>query len=176
MCRSLCASRERYLGRGLGKRSTNSDILRSLGENVDVVVRNPDAIRPWQHVFEPQRGCLILCENLFDEGDRWASAWNFGPVDADAKPVSWIVDQLVARWPAEGRWIADPSSQPHEAHYLKLDCSKARAELGWRPVWDLQQSLEHIVSWHESWLEGGDVLDASHALLDTYISDSLRAS
>jgi CDP-glucose 4,6-dehydratase len=106
-------------------------------------------VRPWQHVLEPLSGYLILAEKLFSEGPAYAEGWNFGPADEDAKPVQWIVEQLAAQWGEGASWQLDSNPQPHEAHYLKLDCSKARAKLGWHPRWDLQTTLESIIRWHK---------------------------
>lgn len=132
------------------------DILRSLERGEPVIVRNPHAIRPWQHVLEPLSGYLTLAEKLYIDGQAWAEAWNFGPNDIDARPVQWIVEELAQRW-GNGKWQLDPREHPHEATYLKLDISKAQARLGWRPRWKLQQALEEIVAWQRSWLAGDDM-------------------
>lgn len=133
------------------------DILRALEASVPVIVRHPNAIRPWQHVLEPLSGYLILAEKLHDEGQQWAQAWNFGPRDADARPVGWIVEQMVKLWGGNGSWQLDGQNNPHEASYLKLDISKANARLGWQPRWTLDEALEHIVEWHRAWLAKEDV-------------------
>jgi CDP-glucose 4,6-dehydratase len=133
------------------------DILRAFESDRPVILRNPLSTRPWQHVLEPLSGYLLLAEKLYSEGQRWAQGWNFGPRDEDAQPVQWIVEQMAAQWGGNAAWQLDASAQPHEAHYLKLDISKARSQLGWQPRWDLAQALERITSWHQAWLAGGDM-------------------
>lgn len=128
------------------------DILRAFEENVSAIIRNPQSIRPWQHVLEPLSGYLILAESLYINGQLDAEAWNFGPSDEDAKPVKWIVDKMALLWQRGGSWKVDTDDHPHEAHYLKLDTSKSKNRLGWYPRWDLNKTLENIVFWHSSWL------------------------
>ena len=110
------------------------DILRAVEKDAPALVRNPLAIRPWQHVLEPLSGYLILAEALCRDPEAAAEAWNFGPRDEDARPVQWIVERMCAAWGQGAEWIRDESVQPHEAHYLKLDISKARARLTGSPA------------------------------------------
>jgi len=124
------------------------DILNSVAASKDVVLRNPNAVRPWQHVLEPLNGYMLLAEKLFLEGQQWAQAWNFGPHDTDAKPVSWIADHLIKSLKSASKWSHDASNQPHEAQALKLDCSKAMQTLGWSPAWSLSECIENIAQWH----------------------------
>jgi len=141
------------------------DIMRAIGEGREVLIRNPLAIRPWQHVLEPLSGYLVLCQALWERPDAAApsavGAWNFGPRDEDARPVQWIVERLCALWSQNGggdaRWTHDQSVHPHEAHYLKLDISKARAQLGWSPRWTLPEALDRIVAWQRAWQSGQDM-------------------
>lgn len=133
------------------------DILRSFEKKQPVVIRNPHATRPWQHVLEPLSGYLILAERLFEKGQDFAEGWNFGPHDEDARPVSWIVEHLVREWGAGASWQLDSVEQPHEANYLKLDISKANARLAWQPRWPLATALQKIIEWHRVWLGKGDV-------------------
>ncbi|MBL1215744.1 MAG: CDP-glucose 4,6-dehydratase [Ignavibacteriae bacterium] len=133
------------------------DIMKTFIKNKPVIIRSPYAIRPWQHVIEPLNGYLILAEKLFEEGPKFAEGWNFGPTDEDAKPVSWIVDKLVSLWGQDAKWELDSNINPHEANYLKLDCSKANALLDWRPKTNLQTALEWIVEWYRDYQRGGDV-------------------
>lgn len=109
------------------------DILRSLLAGEVVRVRNPQAVRPWQHVLEPLDGYLTLGQKLYQEGPRFGEAWNFGPHEADAEPVERIVQRICRLWGGSARYEIDRGEHPHEARYLKLDCSKARSVLGWRP-------------------------------------------
>ena len=133
------------------------DIMNGIAANRVVPIRNPGAIRPWQHVLEPLQGYLMLAEKLHDEGATFAGAWNFGPGDADCRPVRWIVARLSEEWGDGVRWEIDTRIQPHEANYLKLDSSKAMARLGWRPRWDLTAALRSIVRWQRAHLAGGDM-------------------
>ena len=126
------------------------DLIRSFVAKRPCLIRNPAAIRPWQFVLEPLRGYLMLAERLSEDGARFASAWNFGPVEGDAKPVSWVADELARSWGSGASWAQDPAVHPHEARYLKLDTSKARQDLGWRPLLPLQSGLEWIVEWYRA--------------------------
>jgi CDP-glucose 4,6-dehydratase len=133
------------------------DILRAFERGEPVVIRNPHATRPWQHVLEPLSGYLVLAQRLYTGGAAVAEGWNFGP-DEEARPVQWIVEQMVQRWGDSARWQLDGAQRhPHEAHFLKLDISKARARLHWHPRWPLPTALEHIVTWHRAWLARADV-------------------
>ena len=133
------------------------DILKSFENQESVLVRNPSAIRPWQHVLEPLSGYLTLAERLYIGDDICAEAWNFGPEDDDVKPVRTIIEYLVERWDSSANWFQDESEQPHEAQLLKLDISKAKTLLEWTPKWSLFTALDSVVEWHKEWLEGGDV-------------------
>lgn len=133
------------------------DILRAFAREQPVVIRNPLATRPWQHVLEPLSGYLLLAEKLYIEGAAFAQGWNFGPHDDDVQPVEWILDHMVARWGRGACWQRDTAPQPHEAQLLKLDISKARAKLKWHPLWSLAHALDNIVDWHQAWLEGADI-------------------
>lgn len=146
------------------------DILRAFERQQSVVIRNPGATRPWQHVLEPLSGYLALAEKLFIEGNDWAEAWNFGPRDEDARPVSWIVEQLAGAWGADARWQIDDGQHPHEAHFLKLDISKARGRLGWEPRWNLSTALQQITRWHRAWLTKQDMRELCLAQIQEYQS------
>jgi CDP-glucose 4,6-dehydratase len=132
------------------------DIMRAALAGEQVRVRNPNSIRPWQHVLNPLSGYLMLAQTL-GEAPELAEGWNFGPADEDARPVGWIVQRIAARWPDDLRWVQDDGPHPHEARYLKLDSSKARARLGWRPGLDLEATLESIVDWYRELRGGGDM-------------------
>ncbi|MGQ3685079.1 MAG: CDP-glucose 4,6-dehydratase [Candidatus Loosdrechtia sp.] len=118
------------------------DVMRAFLDGRSAVIRYPNARRPWQHVLEPLSGYLFLAEKLWHDGSLFSQAWNFGPDDGDAKPVSWIVEYLVNVWGEGANWQVDKGNHPHEAHCLKLDCSKARALLGWTPKLHLSTALE----------------------------------
>ncbi len=152
------------------------DLLNSIAANEDLVLRNPEAIRPWQHVLEPLAGYLQLAEKLHEEGDLWAQAWNFGPHDADARSVSWIVEQLIEECKSSTRWRRESAAQPHEAQHLKLDCSKARQQLGWNPAWGLEHCLKEIAAWHSAWTEGEDMQQFSLQTIERHRQASRSVS
>jgi CDP-glucose 4,6-dehydratase len=133
------------------------DILKAFEISKSVVVRNPLSTRPWQHVLEPLSGYLVLAEHLYQYGQEYAEAWNFGPKEEDCKPVNWILDKMVATWGEGAGWELDQNNHPHEAGYLKLDCSKAAARLNWQPKWNLEHTLGLIVNWHQDWRAGKNI-------------------
>lgn len=126
------------------------DFLRAIDSGQPLVIRYPHAIRPWQHVLEPLAGYLQLAEKLHTQNSSFAEAWNFGPEEADARPVEWLVNNLCARIP-NACWQKEEAPQPHEAGTLKLDSSKAKRRLEWRPRWHLDQALARTVDWHLAW-------------------------
>jgi CDP-glucose 4,6-dehydratase len=121
-----------------------------------VRVRNPNSIRPWQHVLNPLSGYLVLAQGLCESPEH-ATGWNFGPADEDARPVGWIVERMAELWPEELRWVLDEGPHPHEARYLKLDSSRAKGRLGWRPPVELDEALQSIVDWYQALREGADM-------------------
>ena len=151
------------------------DLLHAIAEGRRADIRNPNAIRPWQHVLEPLCGYMMLAERLFAEGPAWAEPWNFGPADSDARPVAWLADQLVSLWGDGAAWRSTAQDgQPHEANWLKLDCSKARQTLGWIPRWDLRTSLGVIVDWQRAWLDGRDMADVTLEQIEKYESTPIH--
>lgn len=150
------------------------DILRAFARGEAVRIRNPHAIRPWQHVLEPLRGYLMLVENLTKDGFTFAEGWNFGPNDDDARPVGWIVDEMAKRWGAGANWTVDRGKHPHEADYLKLDISKARAKLRWQPVLTLIESLDLIVDWAKASAAGHDARKLTLKQINQY-QERIRA-
>jgi CDP-glucose 4,6-dehydratase len=133
------------------------DVMRALEKHEPVLIRNPHAIRPWQHVLEPLSGYLLLAERLYIHGQLDAEGWNFGPRDEDARPVQWIVEHLCEQWSRDASWTLQPGGYPHEASFLKLDISKARQRLQWTPSWTLETALKNITEWHQAWLQGLDM-------------------
>lgn len=150
------------------------DILRACSAGEPVHIRNPHAIRPWQHVLEPLSGYLALAEQLWDKGARFCGGWNFGPEERDARPVSWIVEHVTRRWGEGASWELEAGDHPHEAHYLKLDCSKARAELGWQPRWGLNQALDNTIVWHKAYLAGDDLREMCLEQVHAYSRSQLE--
>jgi len=143
------------------------DIMRAALSGAPIPIRNPEAVRPWQHVLNPLGGYLRLAEALGEE-PRHASGWNFGPADDDVRPVRWIADRLTELWPGELRWELDPGPHPHEARHLALDSTKARRELGWAPAWDLEEALARIVEWYRELDAGGDMRAVSLAQIERF--------
>ena len=150
------------------------DILRAFERGKPVVVRNLEAVRPWQHVLEPLSGYLMLAERLYDEGLAWAEAWNFGPEDRDARSVEWILNHMVTTWGGNARWGLDVGRQPHEATYLKLDISKTKGRLGWSSRWSLPTALEQIIAWHRAWMAGDDMRHYCLAEIEHYTNTSVN--
>lgn len=144
------------------------DMLRAIEVNQPVVIRSPGAIRPWQHVLEPLSGYLLLAEKMWFDGKEYADGWNFGPDDNDAKPVSWIIDAITKKWGDKASWKLDERTHPHEAHYLKLDCSKAKAVLGWFPKWNIETTLDQIILWHRAYLDGRDMREVTLKQISSY--------
>lgn len=146
------------------------DCVKSLLSGEKILIRNPHAIRPWQHVLEPLSGYLLLAQRLYEDGPRYGEGWNFGPRDEDAKPVEWIVQRLCGRWGKSASYVLDQGDHPHEAHYLKLDCSKATSELGWRPRWGLERALDSIIDWTLAYGEKRDLREVCLKQIEEYLS------
>jgi CDP-glucose 4,6-dehydratase len=144
------------------------DVLAAFEQGRRANIRNPNATRPWQHVMEPLRGYLTLAEQLFEHGPSFGEGWNFGPNDEDAKPVGWIVEQMAALWGADAQWQVDTGEHPHEAHYLKLDISKARTRLGWHPALSLKDALALIIDWSKQRAAGANIRLLTLAQLQAY--------
>jgi len=132
------------------------DIFRAALAGAPIRIRNPAAVRPWQHVLNPLSGYLRLAERAWEDRGA-AQGWNFGPADEDARPVGWIVDRIGELWDGDLPREVDPGPHPHEAHWLKLDSSLARARLGWSPPWDLAEGLRRTADWYRAYRDGEDV-------------------
>jgi CDP-glucose 4,6-dehydratase len=143
------------------------DMIRATMEGRITRLRNPGAVRPWQHVLEPLSGYLLLAERLCLEGQVFAEGWNFGPADNDAKSVDWIAGELASLWD-EIQWENDNTSHPHEAHHLKLDCTKAHARLGWAPLLPISQALSWTVRWYQAYANGSDMRNLTEEQIETY--------
>lgn len=143
------------------------DAIRAFEKNQALVIRNPLATRPWQHVLEPLSGYLVLAQTLYQQGQDYASGWNFGPDDEDARSVQEVIDLFIEYWGSGACWHQDSSAQPHEAQLLRLNCAKSKAKLNWRPKWHLENALEKIVTWHHAFNEGLDM----RAITQSHIQD-----
>lgn len=146
------------------------DFIRSIAKGEEVKIRSPYAIRPWQHVLEPLTGYLTLAAKLFSEGPKYAEGWNFGPYDNDARTVEWITDTICRFWGDGASFSIDTDPKPHEANYLKLDWSKAKAELGWIPKWDIETTLKSIVNWNKAYINGKNIRAVCYNQIEMYYS------
>jgi len=146
------------------------DFIRAISQGKRVKIRSPYAIRPWQFVLEPLTGYLTLAANLYLNGANYGQAWNFGPDDSDARPVNWIINEICAHWGKGASFEIDKNPQPHEATYLKLDCSKAKSLLDWHPRWKLERTIASIVEWYKVYFDGGSIED----ICDIQINDFLN--
>lgn len=144
------------------------DCLRSIQAGEKIILRNPEAIRPWQYVLEPLSGYLLLAEKLYTVGNKYNGAWNFGPCDSDAQPVEFLVKKLCQILKINDGYHIEKNSELHEARYLKLDCSKAKNELGWQEKGSVELTLEKIASWHKAYQEGEDIRAVCLAEIKAY--------
>lgn len=147
------------------------DIMTAIINKQTVLIRNPLAIRPWQHVLEPLSGYLTLAEKLWQDPKQYSSSWNFGPNEGDIKPVQEIVKLITRNWP-EGSWKIDQAAHPHEAHFLKLDISKAKNHLEWRPRWNLETAVHFSVAWYQAWAMGRGVEEMTLSQIRQYEMES----
>jgi CDP-glucose 4,6-dehydratase len=143
------------------------DIVRAAVAGETLHLRNPGAVRPWQHVLNPLSGYLVLAQALCESADH-ACAWNFGPDDRNARTVESVVRRVSELWPSGVRWARDEGDHPHEAHHLRLDSSQARERLAWVPPLGLEAGIEATVAWYEAWLGGGDLRKATLSQIDRF--------
>ncbi|MBF0359315.1 MAG: CDP-glucose 4,6-dehydratase [Magnetococcales bacterium] len=146
------------------------DTIAAFMDNRPVEIRSPKAIRPWQHVLEALGGYLLLAEKLWEDGSEYTGGWNFGPESGDTIPVVEIVEAIAKIWGAKASWCVQPGEQPHEAHYLRLDCSKARSKLGWKNRWDVHKGLSATVNWYQVFAKNGDVRGESLQQIDQFMA------
>jgi CDP-glucose 4,6-dehydratase len=144
------------------------DAIKAFEAKQSLVIRNPLATRPWQHVLEPLSGYLVLAQALYQAGAMFDGAWNFGPRDDDARPVQEVINLLIKNWESAASWTQDQREQPHEAHSLKLDCSKARQYLNWTPRWNLEQAIEKITQWHHAYQKQSNLREISLQQISKY--------
>lgn len=146
------------------------DAIKAFEANKPLMLRNPLATRPWQHVLEPLSGYLILAQALYDQGSAFASGWNFGPNNDDNRSVQDVVELLISGWGEIVRWEKLGSEQPHESSLLRLDCSKARTQLGWAPKWTLELAIQKIIEWQKAYKAKENMQQFSLAQIKQYIS------
>lgn len=143
------------------------DAMRAALAGETTRVRNPNAIRPWQHVVNPLSGYLVLAQALWESPEH-ARGWNFGPADEEARPVGWVIERLAELWPERVKWTLDEGPHPHEATYLKLDSSLARARLGWRPLLALEPALAETAAWYRDLAAGAEMRATTLAQLERF--------
>ena len=149
------------------------DCIKNWQASKTVEIRYPYAIRPWQHILEPLAGYIVLAEKLYKHGDKFAGAWNFGPEKSNAKNVAFLVDTLSKLWGEKAKWKKTGTKHPHEAILLKLNCSKAKAELPWKPCWNIEKTLEKTVEWYGAYLENPKKVAAiTIEQINQYMKDS----
>jgi len=146
------------------------DLLSAFSAQKEMIIRNPFAIRPWQHVCEPVNGYLNLARKLFNNGLKFGQAWNFGPSDNANKTVSWIADYVQGKWPDSVPWVTSNDDNPHESQILKLDNSKAKTDLGWHPVLSADQAIDWTVDWHNAWLEKKNMKKITLKQINSFMS------
>jgi CDP-glucose 4,6-dehydratase len=146
------------------------DLVRGFLSGEAVRIRRPQAVRPWQHVLEPLHGYIRLAEQLLTHDPKFATAYNFGPADDDARPVAWIAEKMTGFWGDGAEWVLDPEPGVHEAGTLKLDTSRARGDLGWTPQLHLETALEWIVEWTRAWQAGAEMHAFTLGQIEAYES------
>ncbi len=146
------------------------DIMRAVSKDQKVIIRNPHAIRPWQHVFEPLSGYLMLGQKLLEGEKEFADGWNFGPDDESNVSVLKMIEGIKQEWERVEYEVRTDANNPHEAGLLKLDCSKAHSRLGWKPVWDIKKAIETKTNWYKEYYENGKLF--SWKDLNEYIQDA----
>jgi CDP-glucose 4,6-dehydratase len=145
------------------------DIMKAFMEHRPVIIRSPQSIRPWQYVLEPLHGYLLLAERLWNNGQEYAGGWNFGPLQDDAKPVSWIVEEIKKMWGDDASWELDNYGEHQkEALCLKLDCSKAKIKLGWKAKLDLREALTNVVEWYRNFSLNKDMSEYTESEISRY--------
>ncbi|UCE95026.1 MAG: CDP-glucose 4,6-dehydratase [Flavobacteriaceae bacterium] len=145
------------------------DCMTALLNGNKITIRNPKAVRPWQHVLEPLGGYLLLAEHLYNDGPQYAEAWNFGPLEADAIPVELLVEKICSKWGSNASFQSDDSYQPHEANHLKLDCTKSHKRLGWLPRWNLDKAIDFVIEWTKSYQNGQSIRESCQKQIDDYL-------
>ena len=143
------------------------DFFRATDSGEKLFVRSPNAVRPWQHVLEPILGYLLLAEKLYNLGENYEGAWNFGPLEYNFKNVSWIINYLCQKF-LNVEWSIDKKTQPHEANLLFLDSSKARLKLNWNTRWPIELCLDKIIEWHQALKEKKNMSEISISQIKSY--------
>jgi CDP-glucose 4,6-dehydratase len=146
------------------------DVLQAFSRGESAKIRNPHAIRPWQHVLEPLRGYLDLAERLYTEGNTFAEAFNFGPRNEDSQTVESVVSRLATKWGGGATWAIDSNIHPHEAISLQLDISKAARHLAWRPALNLDVAIQLTVDWARACNHSQDMREFTKSQINDYLA------
>lgn len=150
------------------------DIMRAYLNKQTLIIRNPEAIRPWQHVLEPLSGYLLLAENLYNSNLAFSEAWNFGPDQHDVKTVAWILKHMSHLLNNEINWQIETTEQPHEARYLSLDCAKAKQNLGWHPRWYLARGLQETANWYIAYKEQQNMYKYTRDQIERFMLEPIK--
>jgi CDP-glucose 4,6-dehydratase len=144
------------------------DLIRGFMAGEPIPIRNPHSTRPWQHVMEPLSGYMLLAERMLADPARFATAFNFGPNEEDAWPVEQIANRMVQLWGQGARWVRDEADHAHEHRALRLDVSRARTELGWRPRLGIERALQWSLDWYRAWQHGEEMRSVTLQQIEDY--------
>ena len=146
------------------------DMMKGILDGSVIKIRHPKAVRPWQFILDPLSGYLTLVQKLWENGGEFTEGWNFGPPNIDVKPVSWIVEKLTKQWNHDINWELDKADNPHEADYLRLDCSKAKSRLGWLSKMNLDLALSWTTDWYKQYEQKNDMRQFTEKQIDNFLS------
>ncbi len=144
------------------------DVFRSLIFGDDLLIRNPNSVRPWQHTLEPLKGYMLLAEKLFEGNKELATGWNFGPEDEDSQSVGFILDEIEKLWDGEVNWKTADGKHPHETNLLKLDSTKAKTKLNWKPKLSLPEALKLTSDWYSCFGNNEDLTIITQQQIEYY--------
>lgn len=147
------------------------DVLHACVKQENILLRYPEALRPWQHVLQPLYGYLSLAKRLYFSPQNYSESWNFGPENEDIKSVSWVTNYLIKITKSSIRWVKDENKHLHEASILQLDCSKAKERLDWVSIWDLETGLQKTTEWFYAYQEGLPMFDKTTNQIDQFMSE-----
>lgn len=146
------------------------DCIRAAEKKEDIIVRNPHSTRPYQHVLEPVYAYLMIAAKQYEDG-KYAGYYNVGPDDVDCFTTGNLVNLFISKWGEGMKWIDKFDGGPHEANFLKLDCSKLKSTFGWKPHWNLDTAIEMTVEWTKCWLSGGNIRECMDKEIEKFLSE-----
>ncbi len=144
------------------------DAIRAFQQGRPLIVRNPSAVRPWQHVLEPIEAYLDMAQRLAHAPARWSGAWNIGPAAESARPVSWVVERICRLWGGGAEWRVANGNQPYEAQLLQVDSGKLAAAAGYRPIWPIESALEKTIDWYRTAQSGNDLRSLTQSQIEAF--------